>query len=123
MGMPAAKKGDRVVAVDTHQESMGPPMKKFPFNGVLNDNLSPNVNIMKKPAAIVGSQAVNLTPHVGIIDVTATTNKGKIQSGSSTVKINGKSAARNGDNALTCNYPTDIPIGKVIASGTVFIGG
>jgi uncharacterized Zn-binding protein involved in type VI secretion len=38
------------------------------------------------------------------------------------VKINGKMAARNGDMALTCNDPTDLPNGQVIAVGTVFIG-
>jgi uncharacterized Zn-binding protein involved in type VI secretion len=32
-------------------------------------------------------------------------------------------AARNGDTAQTCNDPVDLPIGKVIAMGTVFIGG
>ncbi len=43
--------------------------------------------------------------------------------GSATVKINGKMAARNGDTAITCNDPADIPVGKVVAAGTVIIGG
>jgi uncharacterized Zn-binding protein involved in type VI secretion len=38
------------------------------------------------------------------------------------VKINGKMAARNGDIAETCNDPVDLPVGQVIAVGTVFIG-
>jgi uncharacterized Zn-binding protein involved in type VI secretion len=42
--------------------------------------------------------------------------------GSSTVFINGKAAARNGDTALTCNDPADLPAGTIIATGTVFIG-
>ena len=42
--------------------------------------------------------------------------------GSATVKINGKKAARNGDTAETCNDPSDLPAGTVIASGTVMIG-
>jgi len=42
--------------------------------------------------------------------------------GSETVRINGKMVARNGDIAITCNDPSDMPIGKVIASGTVFVG-
>jgi uncharacterized Zn-binding protein involved in type VI secretion len=42
--------------------------------------------------------------------------------GSPTVKINGKMAARSGDTAMTCNDPTDLPVGKVIATGTVYIG-
>jgi uncharacterized Zn-binding protein involved in type VI secretion len=40
-----------------------------------------------------------------------------------TVKINGKMAARMGDTAMTCNDPTDMPVGKVVAVGTVMIGG
>ena len=40
-----------------------------------------------------------------------------------TVKINGKGAARAGDTAMTCNDPADMPIGKVVAVGTVMIGG
>ncbi len=37
--------------------------------------------------------------------------------------INGKQAARNGDTANTCNDPADMPVGTVIAVGTVLIGG
>ena len=43
--------------------------------------------------------------------------------GSQTVKINGKSAARNGDVATTCHDPVDLPVGTVIGAGTVLIGG
>jgi uncharacterized Zn-binding protein involved in type VI secretion len=42
--------------------------------------------------------------------------------GSASVKIGGKAAARNGDTANTCNHPGDLPVGTVIASGSVFIG-
>ena len=49
-------------------------------------------------------------------------NKATIQMGSPTVKINGKMAARNGDTAMTCNDPADLPAGTIIAVGTVFIG-
>jgi len=38
------------------------------------------------------------------------------------VKINGKMAARNGDTAMTCNDPADLPAGTIIAAGTVMIG-
>jgi uncharacterized Zn-binding protein involved in type VI secretion len=37
--------------------------------------------------------------------------------------INGKPAARNGDPAMTCNDPADLPVGSVVAAGTVLIGG
>jgi outer membrane protein OmpA-like peptidoglycan-associated protein len=50
------------------------------------------------------------------------TNQGKILAGSTGVFINGKSAARQGDMAMTCNDPADMPIGQVTAIGTVFIG-
>jgi uncharacterized Zn-binding protein involved in type VI secretion len=39
------------------------------------------------------------------------------------VRINGKPAVRNGDKAMTCNDPADLPVGTVLAVGTVFIGG
>jgi uncharacterized Zn-binding protein involved in type VI secretion len=133
MGMPAAKKGDRVVGTDTHivmvPSPPGPPTPTplpHPFAGVLDDGLSTNVKIMGEPAATVGSTASNRPPHVPTPPGTAfqkgPANKATIQIGSSTVKINGKAAARNGDTALTCNDPTDLPVGKVIASGTVRIG-
>ena len=38
------------------------------------------------------------------------------------MKINGKAAARNGDIVETCNDPSDLPVGKIIAVGTVMIG-
>jgi uncharacterized Zn-binding protein involved in type VI secretion len=39
------------------------------------------------------------------------------------VTINGKAAARAGDTAETCNDPTDLPVGTVLAVSTVMIGG
>ena len=56
--------------------------------------------------------------------VGGTTNcGGKVATGAATVFINGKSAARMGDTANTCNDPADTPVGTVIAAGTVFVGG
>jgi uncharacterized Zn-binding protein involved in type VI secretion len=130
MGQPAAKQGDKVVAVDTHIvmiPSPGGPVPTplpSPFNGMIMGNLSSNVKIMGMPAATVGSTADNLPPHIpaGGPFQKPPTNKGQIMTGSPTVKINGKPAARNGDTAMTCNDPVDAPIGKVIAVGTVMIG-
>jgi uncharacterized Zn-binding protein involved in type VI secretion len=45
-----------------------------------------------------------------------------VQTASATVRINRRPAARNGDTALTCNDPVDVPIGRVVAAGTVRIG-
>jgi len=80
---------------------------------------------MGKPAATVDSTATNTPAHVpqGGQFQKPPTNKGKVQMGSTTVKINGKMAARNGDVAMTCNDPSDLPVGKVVAVGTVMIGG
>jgi uncharacterized Zn-binding protein involved in type VI secretion len=128
MGQPAAKQGDRVTAIDTHivVTTQGPAAFPHPFAGVLSGGLSTDVKISGAPAATVGSTADNTPPHLPTTPGTAfqrpPTNKGTIQAGSPTVLINGKPAARNGDKALTCNDPADLPVGTVIATGTVLIG-
>ncbi|MEW6231990.1 MAG: PAAR domain-containing protein [Chloroflexota bacterium] len=131
MGQPAAKQGDQIVATDTHIimiPSPGGPVPTplpHPFSGILDGNLSPNVKIMGRPAAIVGSTATNTPPHIpqGGPFQRPPGNRGTIIQGSATVRINGKGGARNGDQAMTCNDPADLPIGRVVAVGTVFIGG
>ncbi len=130
MGQPAAKQGDQITGTDTHiviDPSTGSPVPlPHPFAGMLSDGLSSDVNIMGKPAAVEGSIAKNNPPHVptspGASFQNPPSNEATIQMGSQTVMINGKPAARNGDTAMTCNDPTDQPVGTVIAVGTVFIG-
>ncbi|MBW4631790.1 MAG: PAAR domain-containing protein [Iphinoe sp. HA4291-MV1] len=130
MGLPAAKYGDKILAIDIHLVIVPPPLispvpMPFPFNGIINGNLSRNVKIMGMPAATVDSTAFNTPPHIPIPPITfqkPPSNKATIRIGSPTVRINGKMAARAGDMALTCNDPIDLPIGRVIATGTVFIG-
>ena len=131
MGLPAAKQGDQITAVDTHivmvpGPSPIPTPMPHPFMGIINNNLSNNVNIMGMPAAMVGSTADNLPPHFPTPPGTAfqkpPSNKATIQLGSQTVRINGKFAARAGDMANTCNDPADLPVGTVIGVGTVLIG-
>jgi uncharacterized Zn-binding protein involved in type VI secretion len=120
------------VAPDTHivMVPATPPVPAplpHPFAGLINGQLSGDVKIMGKPAATVGSTADNVPPHIPTPPGTAfqrpPANKATIQMGSQTVKINGKAAARNGDLAMTCNDPADLPVGTVIAVGTVLIGG
>jgi len=131
MGQPAAKKGDQVVGTDTHIvmiPSPGGPVPTplpHPFTGQLDGSLSSDVNIGGAPAAVVGSTATNTPSHVpqGGPFQKPPSNKSTIQLGSATVLINGKGAARNGDVALTCNDPADLPVGTVVAVGTVLIGG
>ena len=70
MGQPAAKQGDQIVAVDTHIvmvpsiPSPVPTPLPHPFSGIINGNLSSDVNIMGMPAATVDSTADNTPPHL-----------------------------------------------------------
>lgn len=127
---PAAKQGDRVVAVDTHVvlvSSPGGPVPTptpMPFDGALVESLSPDVWVESRPAATEGSVARAL-PHVpaGGPFQRPPSNQGKVQAGSPRVLINGRGAARCGDPAVTCNDPADQPVGAVVASSTVLVGG
>jgi uncharacterized Zn-binding protein involved in type VI secretion len=131
MGQPAAKQGDQITATDTHivmvpGPALVPTPLPHPFIGILNGGLSSDVKIMGMPAATVDSTADNTPPHIPTPPGTAfqspPANKATIKMGSATVKINGKAAARNGDQAETCNDPANLPVGTVIAVGTVMIG-
>ena len=132
MGQPAAKEDDKIVAMDTHIVLVPSPSGAVPtplphaFSGTINGSLSGDVNIMGKKAATVDSTAKNSPAHIptppGTSFQTPPADKGIIKTGSPTVKINGKAAARNGDTAETCNDPTDLPVGTVVAAGTVLIG-
>ena len=130
MGMPAAKEGDKILATDIHIVMIPSPSGQIPtplpnpFVGSIDGSLSQNVKIMGKQAATVNSTATNSPSHIpqGGNFQKQPSNKAKILIGSPTVKINGKMAARNGDTAMTCNDPSDMPLGKVIATGTVYIG-
>src|SRR6185503_6402234 len=131
MGQPAAKQGDKIVATDTHivMVPVPPPTPTpllHPFTGIINGGLSSDVNIMGMPAATVDSTADNTPAHIQTPPGTSfqkpPSNKATIKMGSPKVKINGKMAARNGDTAETCNDPSDLPGGTVVAVGTVLIG-
>ena len=130
MGLPAAKQGDRIIATDIHIvniPSPGGPVPTplpHPFVGIIDNGLSQDVKIMGMPAATADSTATNLPPHIpqGGPFQNPPSNKGTIKMGSVTVSINGKMAARSGDMAMTCNDPSDLPAGTVMAVGTVFIG-
>jgi uncharacterized Zn-binding protein involved in type VI secretion len=131
MGQPAAKQNDTITATDTHVVVIpGSPPTTSPlphsFIGIINDQLSSDVKIMGLPAATRDSTADNTPPHVptppGTSFQTPPANKGIIKVVSQTVFINGKGAARNGDQAETCNDPVDALVGTVVALGTVMIG-
>jgi uncharacterized Zn-binding protein involved in type VI secretion len=128
MGQPAAKQGDTVVGLDTHVVMVpappGPPVPTplpHPFSGPLAQQLSADVLIERRPAATVGSVALNQPPHVptppGVSFQTPPGNRGSVKSGSATVKINKKAAARVGDPVETCDGS-----GTITGSSTVRIG-
>jgi len=130
MGQPAAKQGDKVAGVDMHiimVPSPGGPVPTslpHPFNGILSQSLSTDVFIQGMPAATVNSVAVNTPAHIpqGGPFHKPPANQGRVIMGSNTVFINGKPAARAGDTAMTCNDPTDMPAGRLVATSTVLIG-
>src|SRR3990172_7135697 len=94
------------------------------FNGILTSSLSTDVLIEGRPAATVGSEAINTPPHIpmggAFVNVPLVTNRATITMGSGTVLINGKQAARAGDQASTC-CEVQSP-GQVVATSTVLIG-
>lgn len=133
MGQPAAKQNDQMIAVDTHivmvpaGPSLVPTPLPHPFAGPLNGGLEASVKIDGQAAAVTGSTADASPPHIptppGTSFQSPPANKGEVMMGSATVRIGGKSAARIGDTAQTCNDPTDMPVGQLIGACRVFIGG
>lgn len=130
MGKPAAKMGDLVVGTDVHivlvPSSGGPvptPMS-LPFAGRITDGCCATVLIAGQPAAVLGSVARNLPPHVAPSGRFATepTNQGTVLGTAATVLIGGKPAARAGDRVMTCNDPAPLPTSVVQAVVTVLIG-
>jgi uncharacterized Zn-binding protein involved in type VI secretion len=131
MGLPAAKQDDRILANDHHFVTLPNGAMalrdQHKFDGPLGTELSRNVFIQGMAAATVGSIAKNAQEHPptppGTGFVSQPSNLGKISEGSKSVFINHNGAARDGDPAETCNEPTSLPpVGKVKASGTVYIG-
>jgi uncharacterized Zn-binding protein involved in type VI secretion len=129
MGQPAARQGDRIVALDMHiiqpPGTVPPVTVPHPFSGIIDGAVSADVTIGGANAATLNSTATNTPPHIPIggTFVNPPTNQATIIKGSGTVTINGKPAARAGDTATTCN---DIGLpggGTVVAVGQVLIGG
>lgn len=134
MGQPLAKQGDQITATDIHivlvPDPPGQPVPKplpHAFNGMLDGQLSPDVFIAGRGAATVGSTATNLPPHLPAVMPgtfqNPPSNQGSVLMGSASVFINGKAAARNGDQAQTCADPLPNQNAKVVAVGTVLAGG
>ncbi|CAN5915722.1 PAAR domain-containing protein [soil metagenome] len=134
MGQPAARQTDPVTGVDVHIVMVpappGAPVPTplpHPFAGQLTDAVSTDVLIGGLAAATIGSVAQNLPPHLPTPPGTAfqrpPTNRGSVLTGSATVLINGKGAARLGDTVTTCNDPANAPVSTITGgSPTVLIG-
>lgn len=133
---PAAKQGDiiksDVISQVWVQSGSSPQLVPFTYAGPIKDQLSSNVRIMGKLAATKGSTATNspsLKEQIPSV-LSQVNDTGTIITGSSSVFINGKQAARNGDKAEIWDYSTGSspgipklkPNAKVGASGSVFIG-
>jgi len=121
---PAARRTDPVVATDIHIVNVPSPTGvvptplPHPFSGRLLTDVSTDVLINKLGAATVDSVAINQPPHLptppGTSFLRPPSNRGTVQIGSLTVRINGKAAARVGDPVRTCNDPTDLPVGSIV---------
>lgn len=133
MGAPAARQNDPVTGTDTHivmvpnPGGATPTPLPHPFNGQLVSGLSTDVLTDGLPAATVGSVAQNMPPHIPTPPGTSfqrpPTNQGTVTMGSATVLINGKQAARAGDQVTTCNDPADAPTSTITGgSAGVMIG-
>ncbi len=93
--LPAAKQGDKIIAVDTHiimVPSPGGPVPTpipHPFMGTIDGGLSSSVKIMGQPAATVNSTATNTPSHIpqGGPFQKPPSNKGEIMMGSPNVLI------------------------------------
>ncbi|MEU7500976.1 hypothetical protein GTY41_05560 [Streptomyces sp. SID685] len=129
-GLPAAKMGDRIVGQDVHivlVPSPGGPVETptpMPFSGEILEKCCQTVLICQKPAATVGSVAVNTPPHLppnGTFK-SPPDNKGTVSRGSTTVFIDGKAAARSTDRATTCTEPAVQNTASVVAACDVLIG-
>ena len=135
MGSPAARRTDSVAGFDTHivmvpaaaGGTVPTSMPGHPFSGTITSKTSPDVTIDGLAAATKDSVATNQPPHVplppGVSFQKQPSNKGTVSSGSDSVTINGKAAARQGDPVKTCNDPDDLDAAKIMSgSGVVTIG-
>jgi uncharacterized Zn-binding protein involved in type VI secretion len=132
MGQPAAKQDDQVVGTDTHivmvpsGPSLVPTPLPHPYVGKLTGSLISSVQIEGKPAAVVGSTSQHTAGHMPTPPGTSfqkpPTNQGSVQLGSTTVSVENKPLARNGDTVMTCNDPVDAPTSRIVAIGTVLVG-
>jgi len=113
--MPAAKKNDQIVGVDTHIimiPTPGGPVPTplpHPFVGMIDNACSTSVNIMGQPAATVDSMASAMPPHVpqGGPFQKPPSNKAKIIMGSNDVFIGNGGGGGGGGSGGTSSAATE----------------
>lgn len=131
MGEPVAKKGDRVVGMDTHVVLIPSPAGSVPtplpspFSGKLSEGLSSTVFVDGEPAALVGSGADNQPAHmpIGGPFQSQPADHGTVSSGSTVTLADGVGLARNNDPVECCNDPSDQDTGHVVATGSTVHSG
>lgn len=127
---PVAKRGDRVVGVDTHVVLLPSPSGPVPtltpmaFDGELVADPSASVFVDDEALALEESTAENRPGHVpaGGTFQEPPSNVATISRGSSTVFADDRAVARSKDPARCCNDVPDDETGHVIADSTVFAG-
>ena len=94
------------------------------FEGVLDGALASSVYVDGSAAAVDGSTATNTPQHVAPAGTfqQPPSNQGVVVVASSTVFADGKGMARNGDTARTCNDPSELPVGVLVAHSSVKAG-
>jgi uncharacterized Zn-binding protein involved in type VI secretion len=125
MAGPVATQTAQVVAVDTHVvlvPTPGGPVPTplpHPFGGTIQGATVPTVHVGGLPVAVQGSRVVNAPPHLptppGASFQAPPTNQGEVRTASLTVYAGGRGVARIGDAVTTCNDPTDLPAGTIVA--------
>ncbi len=127
MSQPVAKRGDFVVGIDMHfivPEGGGKPeLLPVPYQGPLEDALSPDVLVENRSVARVGTVSVQEGHLIAPKSFAAPPHDhGVVVWGSGSVLVNNKPIARNADPVETCNDPVDAPTSKIIAQSTVLSG-
>lgn len=132
MGEPAAKKGDRIVALDTHIEMVSSPAgpvpipRPMPFDGVIEQNVSPSVYVDDQPVVVVGSKATNSPRHIPLLGAfqRSPNDTGEVTGGSNSTMADDQRVARIGDTAQTCDDVGAQNNGTIVADRptTVIVG-
>lgn len=129
MGLPAAAADSTVVGIDLHTVLLPAPappaLLPHPYVGRMTADLVTSVLVEGRAAATKGSKAQLDSPHVptppGTSFVVSPSGEGSVSSGSTTVLIAGKPAARAGDPVTTCSEAGP-PAAIVQGTSTVLIG-